>query len=732
MLTNHLEIDGCALTHFTQSPTESLTESLWLVGPSRCDKTTVLLELLCDRLPSPSDPTPTPERAIARSPLVFAANGDNRIALADRIAQELPHDRQGRASVYVTTPLGFFDSEVQLYWTLLESHPGGRVPFPLRLRPETEQMLATQLWQDDLDAGGLRELGGTQARQVRRALDVLQLASAAGFPPEAIADRLAEGLEAEGEMRPDWEMLQDLLLCWTGWCRERGLLTYATACELYWRELLPHPQYQQQLQRRFSGVFADDVDEYPAIARHLFETLLDLGCHGAFTFNNDGRVRLGLNADPDYLEGLAGRCRLVDLQPAQRAGLAGEWGDAIVDLALDPTYLMQLPASVPSIQTVTRSQLLRQAAEFVAQAIEDKKVKPEEVAIVAPGLDAIARYTLTRILDGRGVPVRSLNVQRPLVSNPSVRAMLTLLALLYPGLGRTINRDLVAEMLVVLSAKFSRPLSNPAIDPVRAGAIADACYRPDFERPELLPLETFERWDRLGFRATEAYRSIGDWIAQVRYQLAEERTILSPVVTLDRIANEFVWHRDLSEDRLEALRELLETATHFWDVERRVRASQSSRSSRRTDAIAVGEFIALLQQGTVCANPYPVRSVERPAVVLSTIYQYRVSRLRHRWHLWLDISSPLWLRGGAAQLFAAPLFERSRDRFPYTAEDAERDDESRLRRILYDLLSRVDDRVVLCHSDLAVNGQEQMGRLLALANASVSLDSLALRSESVS
>ncbi|NJO71697.1 MAG: hypothetical protein HC825_08455, partial [Oscillatoriales cyanobacterium RM1_1_9] len=38
----------------------------------------------------------------------------------------------------------------------------------------------------------------------------------------------------------------------------------------------------------------------------------------------------------------------------------------------------------------------------------------------------------------------------------------------------------------------------------------------------------------------------------------------------------------------------------------------------------------------------------------------------------------------------------------------------RLRRVLLDLLSRVRDRLYLCHSDLAVSGHEQLGPLLPL------------------
>ena len=42
---------------------------------------------------------------------------------------------------------------------------------------------------------------------------------------------------------------------------------------------------------------------------------------------------------------------------------------------------------------------------------------------------------------------------------------------------------------------------------------------------------------------------------------------------------------------------------------------------------------------------------------------------------------------------------------------------SALERIVRDLLGRVTERVILCHSDLAVSGQEQTGPLLPLISA---------------
>jgi hypothetical protein len=84
----------------------------------------------------------------------------------------------------------------------------------------------------------------------------------------------------------------------------------------------------------------------------------------------------------------------------------------------------------------------------------------------------------------------------------------------------------------------------------------------------------------------------------------------------------------------------------------------------------------------------------------------------------LDAGSSRWLSGVDA-LFAAPLFLQAWAGTPWTTADALVANEQRLRRILLDLLARCEERVYLCHSDLATNGQEQVGGLIALVNAAI-------------
>ena len=515
-------------------------------------------------------------------------------------------------------------------------------------------------------------------------------------------------------------------------------MTYGITTELYSKYLLGDPYYQQHLLRRYRYILADDVDDYPAVARDLFELLLDRGAVGAFTYNPDGAVRLGLGADPEYLQGLAKRCQIEFIQPSSIA-LADDLATPVVELVTEPLALFSLPETVQAIQTTSRGDLLRQTADFIIQAIKSGQIQPQEIALIAPGLDAIARYTLVEILTKHGVFVESLNDQRPLSSSPIIRALLTLLTLVYPGLGRLVDRDMVAEMLVVLSIRreakgekqearadnsdFRLPNSEFQIDPVRAGLIADYCFQPHPEHPNLLPTTTYDRWDRLGYVASLVYAQIVQWIEDQRSQ-QEQRLLPSPIVLLDRAIQKFLWQgSNLPYDQLAALRELLETAQHYWEIDARLRQSEGLDTP---DRATIAQFIQLLRRGTITANSYPVRPIGAAsrAVTLATIFQYRSSRRFHRWQFWLDAGSPLWSRGGAATLYGAPLFLQHRFGRPWTAEDDLSADTERLRRILRDLLGRVGERVYLCHSDLAANGQEQNGTLLSLVNSAIPLDRL--------
>ena len=743
--------------------------SLWITGKTLSGKTSRLIKEFCirgqeiqsplnkvvpvlkvEKLKSDRDNQIGNFQYTEPKILVLAANTKSRINLIDRISEATSE----QYPYYSTTPLGFFEDEVILFWPLLIQTLDLRGQFPLRLRPEKEQELASRFWRPQIDK--LKQPGISLERMIRRTLDLFQLAAFSCTPTKEIEMILQQGFEDVGTgslstLDNFYANIVKLMQEWRDWCWQGGFLTYGIITELYWRYLLPNSTYQQHLIHRYPFVLADDVDEYPAITYQLFDFLLDNGAISVFTYNPDGSIRLGLGADPEYLAKLQKRCQTETLENPQN--LAQEIGEPIIELVVN-NYLNidQLPTYFKSIITRSRVALLRKIAEVIVKDIS-LGIKPEEVAIIAPGLDAIARYSLISSLKNDGIAVESLKEQRPLISYPMIRALLIILTLVYPGLGRLVDRDAVAEMLVVLSqrsiTKGEKQIDGQEnlqktndIDPVRAGLLADNCFYPDITHPQLLPIGTFSRWDRVGHQATYVYNQILEWIEKQRSQ-QQEGQLPNPIFLLDRAIQKFFISSYLSFAQLSGLRELMETATHYWEVERRLQQnSQLQATEDMTDdsmeeglsSSTVEKFIQFLRRGVVSANPYPVPLMGRSpsAVTLATIFQYRASRKCHRWQFWLDIGSPLWLSGGTATLYGAPLFLQRQLGKCWTIEDSQTYDRERLRRILLDLLSRVsysnsssvngsnEHRIYLCHSDLTVNGQDQTGPLLPLAYSSIS------------
>jgi hypothetical protein len=700
---------------------ESNSASLWVTGKTKSGKTSRLIEEFTEwiRGQDIQHSKHLCQDGIASVVLVFAANNDNRGQLADRLSDAV----EGTYPIVCKTPVGFITDEVILFWPLIFEKLNLKARFTLRLRPETEQELATNLWRNEPDWDVLIKANG-EYRFVRQTLDLLQLAGASGIAPEAIPTILEQGFSGFTEDNSLYSRMGELLFQWRSWCLNRGLLTYGIIYELYWRYLLLSPQYQKHLSQRHQIIFADDTDDYPAIAKDLFELLLDQNVRGVFTYNPNGQVRLGLNADPDYLQQIAQRCQCVNLEQEKQDWETEEQNhisyiDLAVKLITENTYGINLPDTIQSIQTISRAELLRATAESIIALVKEKSAKPEEITIVAPGLDEIGRYTLIEILSAKGIAVTPVNEQRPLISSPIVRALLTLMALVYPGIGKLVDRDAIAEMLTILSQNFLGGKLIRQIDPVRAGLLADYCYQVDPEFPDLLPIESFPRWDRLGNQGTTAYQRICAWIEDNKKQ-QQKQCYVTPTIFLSKAISFFINQKEnlpYQDNTISALRELVETAQHYWEVDRRLRQIQPSL---QTQAVTVASFISLLRRGTITANPRRNNQFAPPerGVSLATIFQYRSLRTAHRWQYWLDAGSPLWEQGGAATLFGAPLFLQEWSGESWTPENQYNLDRERLQRIVRDLLGRVSEKVILCHSDLGVNGTEQMGALFPLVQAS--------------
>ncbi|OKH16005.1 hypothetical protein [[Limnothrix rosea] IAM M-220] len=701
---------------------DSQGQQLWLSGKSCSGKTTYLVQQIQRHHAARGD-----RRVLGQTPVVFqapqsaqqsmlvlAANNRNQRELADAIQEAL----QGTGNFVSKTPLGFMADEVVLFFPLVCDVLNLRSEFPLRLRPELEQKYATELWAATLESWELGLSGRSLSRLIRRLLDLLQLAGAAGVAPEDIGTRLTGGqlsllsgtiIYGQDDLLATLtEEATELLLAWRHWCLERGFLTYGIIYELYWRYLLPNAGYQKHLFQHFDSIWADDVHDYPAIAKDLCELFLDAHLPAMFTANPDGHTRLGLNADPNYLGTLATKCQQLELETT--GGLATTLGEILAEQLTQPQFSNSLPTTIQSIQSLSRASLLEKVIIEIQRLIKDEWVQPEDIAIIAPGLDEVARYTLMRSLGASGIAVEPLSEQRPIYSSPWGRSPITLLALLYPHCGRLIQTSEVAELLIMLSQTVA---GEYRIDPVRAGLLVDYCYQPDPDNPQLLPANTMPRGDRLGYQVTTAYEDIRQWLNGQKSQL--DPSPLGVLTTLDEAIRYFFLNNlSLSYEQLATLRELTETCQHFYAGDRRLQTHDGTQIS---PASRLPELIALLQRDLISTNPRPqftFNRAQKPTVTLATIFQYRAAKLHHRYQFWLDAGSRLWEQGGAATLFGYGVFQRDWDGEPWSMAAETRQNQQRLQHIVQDLVGRCGDKIYLCHSDLSVNGNEQIGPLMPL------------------
>ncbi|MDX1976451.1 MAG: hypothetical protein SFT94_02145 [Pseudanabaenaceae cyanobacterium bins.68] len=648
-------------------------QNIWIQGESLSGKTDLLIECFINW--TKTEPVLFEQPQIgSHKVLALAVNSRQSRAFIDRLRAS----GAGKYPIECATPRSFLRDQVLLFYPLLGLDP----QFPIVVRVENEQELATNLWQDLLDNGKLAIAGLSSSKLVRRLLDFHLMAANSNIPLANLAEILTVGLSLDGEA------IVAALIDWRAYCWQKGLLTYGVIAELYGQYLLPNPVYQKYLTEQIRYLLVDDADEYPGLLCDLCQFLLQDGAKAAFSFNPQGAVRLGLEADPTVWLELATGCEVVVADRYQTGDL--QVSLPLVNSLLGESWNDQQPLSPQPgfycFQTLSRAQLLRLVAEQIATAIAANQVQPSEVAVIAPGLDRIAVYSLTEILRHHQIEVFPLQDQSPLSLSPQVRSLLTLLAMIYPDLGELVNRDRVAEMLTCLAN---------GIDPVRAGLIADRCFVPSLSQPQLSDFSIFQDWQRLGYRATQAYVQFRSWINQSHS---------NPLLTLEQAINQFLLPTNPSYALLKTLSELLETAQHYWQLGDRLNWSPAETLAR---------FIQLIWQGTVTANPYAPHPPSS-AVTLATIYQYRMARNRHKWQFWLDAGSILWLEAGASSLAGASLFKRDWHGQKLDQELQQNQNLQRLQHLANDLIHRAEDRIYLCFSDLGINGEQQEGVLASL------------------
>jgi hypothetical protein len=208
-----------------------LGKAIWLEGRSRSGKTQRLIELFQQWWQEQDNGSGSGQTQVSREnpALVLAANGQTR----RRLLQQLQGAVAGQTVINCKTPLGFMREAVLLFWPLLVTQGLSPAFAPTQLRPETEQLLALEQWQQQFPHFAQTLNAAQQGRLVRNLLDVLQLAGAAGLDGEALTERFVTGhiTVTPGDMSAEQGLA--FLRHWQRWCLQRGFLTYGLMFQVY-------------------------------------------------------------------------------------------------------------------------------------------------------------------------------------------------------------------------------------------------------------------------------------------------------------------------------------------------------------------------------------------------------------------------------------------------------------------------------------------------------------------
>lgn len=582
---------------------------------------------------------------------------------------------------------GFIQKELTLWWApVQEARPElKRWLQPAFLNVEVAHHLMRKLV-DEIAAEFSSLKASLQRVAIQIASNLSTVAAAAGLTPAEIAERM---IAAEGpDKAPLYRTVQGILERFRARCLEAGVLDYALALDLYHRVLLEHAPYREHLRRRFRHLLVDDLDESTPAEQDFIAAMAGLMDSVLLTWSPDGGHAGFMGASPDLaITRFAGYQRRT-LEGAQTCSPAAfRLAEALVPAVLG---VGKRPAErfggvvEDWFSTELHGAMLDEVFAKVLRLVE-RGVPPGEIALLTPRVDSALEAGANRALAPKGIPVQNLSLSRRLLDEPTARAVITLAALVHPGWQIPLHTGSLAAAFALLLG----------LDAIRASVLAEAVAAsgalPDLDATGLRR--------RVGFARAEDYDYLRTWVSEAAERGREWETDEFAQAVVSELLAPLM--RSLTPDQLRSCQQLLQSAHRF------------RLALERFGPGAYGaEYVKMLTEGTVAAEPLEAYQVRPDAVLLATPFAYLTARHSSQYQIWLDVSSAGWYPNDVKELANPHVLSpawASGERWGDAKETrVRRQNAARTARAL---LRRCRGRLVL--ADCAVNawGQEQEGGL---------------------
>lgn len=670
----------------------------FLEGPPGAGKTTLavgrMLELLAAGVPGGSLLVLAPQRTLAAAYLEALHS------------PETPPGEQ----VTVLTVGGLARRNLDLFWPLVAADAGFAQPDapPVFLTLETAQYFMDRVIEPLLAEGYFDSVTIRRNRLVSQVLDNLNKAAVVGFSHKEVAVRLKRAWGGESSRKRVYDEAQAVAVRFREYCLAHNLLDFSLQIEVFFRDLLPLPVFQDHLFGQYRHLIVDNIEEDTPLAHDLLRTWLarpELDS-ALLVYDHGGGYRVFLGADPEGGYALRELCderlRLDEslvTSPGMEA-LGYEIGRALSR----PVQVQVRRGDVRQVlafdQQRFHPQMLDWAADEMARLVHKEGVSPGEIVVLAPFLSDALRFSITDKLTQRGIQTWSHRPSRALREEPAARCLLTLAALAHPQWERTPHKQDVAQALMQAVA---------GLDLVRARLLTEITYRVREGRPALSSFDDIrpETQARIGYRLGERFEGLRAWLAD--YPAGGETAL------------DHFWSRLFSEllslpgygfygdyDAGQVTANLVESAAKF----RRTLGGATFEGESPGKA-----YTEMVDRGVLAAQ-YATSWQAQPedAVLLAPAYTFLMNNRPVDYQFWLKAGSNAWWERIYQPLTHPYVLTRrwAREKADEVWSDADEFEarQAALYRLTLGLMHRCRKKVYLGISDLGEQGYEEKGPLL--------------------
>jgi hypothetical protein len=637
-----------------------------------------------------------------------------------------------RGGVEIVTFYSLAQRAVGLFWPLIAGVAGFRFPDrePTFLTIETTQYFMWRLVEPLMTREGyFSSLIIRRGRLLSQLIDNLNKSALVGFDHTDIYRRLKGAWPGDAERVNNFWQAQDCAIRFRQYCLEHNVLDFSLVTELYHRYMLSHPVYQRYFRARYRHLLVDNLEENVPVAHDLVLWAMQQCRSTVLAYDEGGGHRIFLGADARGALEIGERC-------SEQLTMEQLMEPTADPLALANTVCRSLRldyAALPAKGSAKRAilgqgpdegrywiSMVRWVVEQIA-ALVGKGTPASQIAIIAPYVNEVMRFTIQEQLARRGISLYLLRPSTPFRQDPVVRALLTLAVLSHPQWRSSAPGE--PQPLPVEDVSLMLEIALEGLDPIRARHLAQAALpqsestlrdlsgadsdaHPEGGRSQE---ELGRLWKIVGYQVRQRYETLRVWLETYAQNEPDPLDIF-----LSRLFGDLLSQPGYGfagkPDRARAYGRLVESALKFRSA---VALDESTAQPGLTEQDVAREYVELIMGGIASAEylldwPEP----DQDAIILATAYAYLTRDLRSQVQFWIDLGSDGWWNRPYQPLTHPHVLSRH---WPvgqvWTDVDEERSRREALGRVIQGLAARCTRGVYLATSELGLGGEEQTGRL---------------------